>query len=101
MITAIIAGAALLALQDENRNPAPGGQSETKITVTFEDQVRGLRFDRKEDGRVIVKAPPLEDKEGKGGKQTWEALTPEEFKKKYPDVVQKDDLEPLLREVPA
>lgn len=95
MISALLALVAVLPVQDRVPSEPPKVR-DVRMTSIYRDFARGIHLERSEDGRVMLKAPHPDDR--KGETQMWEADSPEEFKKKYPDIVRMYDLEPLLKD---
>jgi hypothetical protein len=67
-----------------------------RMKVIYHDWSRGIHFELQPGGAVTLKVPVPDEKNGKRTIKTWQATSPEDFRKKFPDVVEEYNLEPLL-----
>ncbi len=92
----------LLELAKEQRRPEQGRSPAPRMAILYEDWTQGIRFVRKPDGAVEFTAPEKDDSSGRREYRTYRASSMDEFKKKYPQISAKYDLDKLmtLRDVP-
>ncbi len=75
---------------EESRRRADG------VRVVVKDTDRGITFRREPDGRMELTVPEKDSKSGKRKYRTYKADSIEEFKKKYPELAKKYDVESFL-----
>jgi C-terminal processing protease CtpA/Prc len=73
------------------------------MAILYEDWTQGIRFARNPDGAVEFSAPEKDDTSGRREYRTYRASSMDDFKKKYPQLVEKYDLDKLVtvRDVPG
>jgi hypothetical protein len=89
---AMAARSLLLDLEGKDGKPASGS---TDVRVVYHDWAKGIDFVRDESGRVTLTAPERDDPSGKREFKTYQADSLEEFKKRYPEIARKYDVDKL------
>jgi hypothetical protein len=81
----------------QGRSPAP------RMAILYEDWTQGIRFSMNPDGTVQFTAPEKDDQTERREYRTYRASSMDDFKKKYPQVVEKYELDKLVsvREAPG
>lgn len=64
-----------------------------RLVIVMKDASRGVTFRQKADGSIEVTAPETDEKTGKKVYKTWSADSIEDFKKKYPDVAKRIEID--------
>jgi hypothetical protein len=73
----------------ERKAPAP------RMSILYEDWSRGIRYAVKPDGSVELTVPEKDEAAGRREYRTYQADSIEEFKRKYPEVAQKYEIDKL------
>jgi len=89
---AMAARSLLLDLEGKDGKPATGS---TDVRVVYHDWAKGIDFVRDESGRVTLTAPERDDPSGKREFKTYQADSLEDFKKRYPEIARKYDVDKL------
>jgi hypothetical protein len=89
--------------KDGKERPAQGPSPAPRMAVLYEDWTQGIHFALEPGGAVELTVPEKDESSGRREYHTYRAPSMEEFKKKYPQVAQKYDLEKFvtIREVPV
>jgi hypothetical protein len=89
--------------KEGKEHPAQGPSPAPRMSVLYEDWTQGIHFALKPGGAVELTVPEKDESSGRREYHTYRAPSMEEFKKTYPQVSQKYDLEKFvtIREVPV
>lgn len=93
---AIRARAILIAIRSQDHPPKGETPAHVKRSVTYHDWANGVFFHYGPDGKVVLRAPALNEKTGRREYKTWRADSLDEFRKKHPEVVKQYDIDQFL-----
>lgn len=79
------------------RHDAPKDGQAPRVRVTYENWVRGLEFQMAPDGSVALTLPQINEETGKREFRTYRAASLEDFKRLYPELSKKTNVDQFLR----